>query len=415
MKQDDTQTAETAAEGNSGPDTTPDNRPDAEPDATTRTGADSGDKSDSGPEPDSGENTPDRQNAGPETPASERQKSGLWKAVLLTALLVAASAGGGFYWWQQQNSNDLEQLIDTLRTQIEQQSAGLGRLQVQVEALGAETGQVDAIAVRLAERISLQERQIEELPLRISRLERAIDNLPNIDANARRGWMLAETAYYLRIANSQASLVGNTDVALKALQLADEKLRDLGDPALGPVRAVLSDEMTLLRGMPNPDIEGIVLTLQSLDGMLSTLPLKDSAPDRFGKDTGTSDDEDSGLDRAWRMIRQAFSSIVSVKPSEEAVTPLMSAEENALLVQGLSLELKMAQLALLRNETGAFRHSLSSVRSGLVRYFNSSAPSVSAALGTIDELMSAELVRDVPDISGSLTLLRQLGGEAVVP
>ncbi len=349
-------------------------------------------------------------------PESSQRKNGLRNSLLLLGVIALIAAAGGFYWIQQKDrADDLEQAINSLGDEVQQQAAEMGRLETQLEALRAESGRANSATSQLTSSIGRQGRQIEELPLRIGRLERAVDNLPNIENGARRSWALAEAAYYMQIANAQASLVGNTDGALKALLLADATLRDLADPALAPVRATLSDEITQLRGTPGMDTEGVVLTLQSMVRQLPELPLKNTVPDSFGRDSDIANDEDSGMARAARVIREAFSSIVSIKPSEQTSTPLLSAEENQLLIQNLGLEIKLAQLALLRNEPRAYRQALSNVRASLVGYFDTGAARVQATISTIDNLRSADFSPETPDVSGSLTLLRQLGGEAALP
>ena len=227
-------------------------------------------------------------------------------------------------------------------------------------------------------------------------------------------WLLAEAEYYLRIGNAQLNLAANVDVALRALELADEKLRDLGDPGLTRVRSKLADEITALKGVPRPDAEGIVLTLGSLARNLENLPMARQAPGRFGSPQAP-DEKKSGLARAWEAIVNALRSIISVKRSDATVTPLRSPAEESMLIRILDMELQIARLALIRGESGLYRQSLQDASSRLQRYFDQDSNQVRVALATIDDLADADLPDDLPDISGSLFLLNSLAGEAVTP
>jgi len=256
--------------------------------------------------------------------------------------------------------------------------------------------------------------QLEDLPMRIGRIERTLDNLPGVANQARSAWLLAEAEYFLRIANAQLNLAGNVEVSLRALALADEKLRDLADPGLTRVRSLLSDEQTALRAVPQPDAEGIVLALGSLARTLDTLPLDREAPGRFGSTGGKTVDE-SGLQRAWRVITEAFFSIISVKRDDNSVTPLMSAAEESMLIRSLDIELQIGRLALIRNEKDLYHRSLQAVTERLELYFDTEATEVLAALATVQKAAAADLPDELPNISGSLALLLRLRDEAANP
>ena len=256
--------------------------------------------------------------------------------------------------------------------------------------------------------------QLEDLPLRIARIERTLDKIPGVANQARSAWLLAEAEYFMRIANAQLNLAGNVDVSLRALALADEKLRDLADPGLTRVRSLLSDEQTALRAVPRPDAEGIILALGSLARSLDTLPLNRDAPGRFGS-TGSAEKNESGLQRAWRVITDAFFSIVSVKRDDNAVKPLMSAAEESMLIRTLDIELQISRLALIRNEKDLYQRSLQAVTERLELYFDTESAEVIAALAAVDKAATAELPGELPNISGSLALLLGVRNEAAAP
>jgi len=350
---------------------------------------------------------------GPEKSASKPRSSGT--SVGLFGLLIAllAAGGAGYVWWEQQAQSGLAERLGDLQTDLAQRTRELERLGSEIESLTtAEQNLTDDVA-SFDEKLESQNRQLAEIPLRIGRLERTLDNVPGVSVKARSAWLLAEAEYFMRIANAQLGLAGNVDVALKALDLADEKLRDLADPGLSRVRTLLSDERTALKAVPRPDKEGIVLSLGSLSRSLDTLPLARNVPGRFS--SNGSDADSSGLARAWRVVVDAFLSIVSVKRSDDAVTPLMSAEEESMLIRSLDIELQIARLAVLRNETEIYKRSLGAAKGRLESYFDTESIDVKAALSTVDELADVELPAELPDISGSLTLLLRLGNEAASP
>ncbi len=247
----------------------------------------------------------------------------------------------------------------------------------------------------------------------MTRIEGTLDKIPGVAEQARSAWLLAEAEYFLRIANAQLILAGNVEVSLRALELADAKIKDLNDPGLTRVRAKISAERTALKAVPQPDTESIMLELGSLAQSLHTLPLARTAPGNFSveSDKGT----ETGWQRAWRVIVDALSSIISVRRSDEAITPLMDASEEALLIRSLDIELQIARLALIRNEGTLYRKSLQSVAQRLEQYFAADSQQVKTTRETVNRLATISLPETLPDISGSLKLLLNLGDEAAAP
>lgn len=330
-------------------------------------------------------------------------------AGLLVALLAAA--GTGYLWFEQSRQKEDSERLRARQLELDTRTRDLADLGGTVESLIAVDQQ---LAEQLSALTTRLERQLEDIPFRLARIERTLDDIPGVDNQARSAWLLAEAEYFLRIANAQLTLAGNVDVALRALALADQKLRDLADPGLTRVRSLLSDEQTALRAVPRPDSEGIVLALGSLARTLDTLPLDQNAPGRFGKSSDEGGTE-SGLQRAWRKITEAFLNIISVKRADKAVTPLMSAAEESMLIRSLDIELQISRLALIRNEKELYLRSLEAVTARLERYFDRDAPEVIAALATVEKAATAQLPDELPNISGSLALLLRLRTEAASP
>jgi uroporphyrin-3 C-methyltransferase len=147
---------------------------------------------------------------------------------------------------------------------------------------------------------------------------------------------------------------------------------------------------------------------------LSKLPLVKHAPEGFtGTDTIAS--QDSGLQRAWQAIVDALMSVIRIRRTDEAAIPLITGQEESMIRRSLDVDLQIARLALIRNEGELYRNALSTVSERLRLYFDTQSSDVAATLSTIDKLAGADLPDDLPDISGSLSLLLRLSNEAAAP
>lgn len=334
-----------------------------------------------------------------------------WTGLVGLLVAVLAAAGTAYLWLEQRNQANTSQRLTTRQLELDTRTMELADLGKTIESMAAADEQ---LAQQLNTLTRQFDRQLEDIPLRIARIERTLDEIPGVDNRAQSAWLLAEAEYFLRIANAQLTLAGNVDVSLRALALADQKLRDLADPGLTRVRSLLSDEQTALRAVPQPDAEGIVLALGSLARTLDALPMDRDAPGRFGK-SDDADSSETGLQRAWRKITDAFFNIISVKRDDNTVTPLMSAAEESMLIRSLDIELQITRLALIRNEKDLYHQSLQAVTERLERYFDRDSPEVIAALATVEKAAAAELPDELPNISGSLALLLRLRTETASP
>ncbi len=344
----------------------------------------------------------------PQAPAPQTRRSGLGVGILALLVALGAAAGVGYVWYEQQAQILVEARVAEIGREVERSARDLERLVDSVDELTRVDRDLDADISALTTRI---DQDFEAVPQRLTRVETTLEKVPGISEKARSAWLRSEAEYFLRLANAQLNLAGNVGVSLRALELADEQLRDLADPALTPVREAISDERAALNAVPQPDAEGIVLTLGSLAKSLDSLPFSNVAPGSY-RGGEESPSEESGWQRAWRSVVEALKSIISVKREDQQIVPLLTEAEEAMLIRSLDVDLQIARLAVIRNEGELYRSSIGAVSDRLRAYFDTGSSDVSAVLATLDELTQAELPEELPDISTSLRLLLSAPGGA---
>lgn len=324
----------------------------------------------------------------------------VWLALLLAILSLGAALLVG---WEQL-------ALRSTPADIAASRATLNQLEERIADLDDdERTRSEQVAIHAAT-LERQQRALDELPLRIERMERAVEAVPGVAEEGRRTWMLAEAEYYLRVANAQVQLAANPVIAERALSLADEKLRDLEDPALTPVRARISEEITALRSVPPTDAAGVALALDTLAGSLRGLPLRQRSPDSFAPDTGDGTAEENWWQRLINSIKRALSSVISVRRSDVTVEPELDNASRALLMRAMELELQVAKLAYIRNEGELYRQSLDLVSAKITQHLDPAATATQSALGDLASLRALEIADSLPEVSGSLSLLLEISG-----
>jgi len=258
---------------------------------------------------------------------------------------------------------------------------------------------------------------LPEMSNQIVQNEQRLANLPVLDSGTRNDWLKAEALNYLQIANAQATLAGNAQMAASALQFADEKLRDSNDPAMVPVRAQLAKDLNLLRALPQVDRAGMSFRLQALASQSGTWTFQGLAPDSVEQHVGNVElaPGQSVWQQVLAKVRAVFSSLIIIKKVDAPPAAQLGSAERAIILAEIRAELQLARLALAAGDAESFRQSLRQLSQRLKEYFDTDAAAVAAALKTLDELQATELPGALPDISGALSLLVADSADAAPP
>lgn len=347
-----------------------------------------------------------------EAPADPVKRSGRGKLIagLLLIVFVGALAFTGYRYLTKAEPQELPNPNDELVAAL---SASLDATRRSVDALDARVGELagrasssDRQVRQIEDLLAAELTELESLPGRIASLEESMSALSGISRGLRDAWLLAEAEYYMQIGNAQLQLGGNAKLAMLALQLADEKIRQLADPALTAVRRALADEIRALDAIETPDIEGIALTLSSLATAVDELPLDNELEATEETDAEVNDDL-SGMDRVIASLKKTASDVVSVRRSDEIVQPLIAPEAQYFLRANLALQFQAARIALLRGEQTLFDQSLDDASRWISHYYDTDDAAVRSALEAVNEARQSVLPASLPDISGSLRLLRE--------
>ncbi len=349
---------------------------------------------------------PDPEPTAAEKPPRRRPGNSVaWLAFLVALIALAAAGYTAWQDWQSARDTSANDSVARLDGRITNSVQSLADLESRVAELGTRDPGIDAEINALRSDLDERIRLLSSLPARMSTLESAVASLAGVSEGARDAWILAESEYYMQIANAQLQLANNPHLASLALKMADERIVQLANPALTDVRRAISDELAMLDVMEKPDIEGATLTLASLARVVESLPLASAA--KTDEESSVTDPELSGPGRAWASVKNAMSGLVKVTPPDRAKLVQLSPDAEFFLRNNIALQLQSARLALLRGEQAIFEQTLEDTSALLNEYFDAESASVSGALETINEIRGHVFTTATPDISESLRLLRQ--------
>jgi uroporphyrin-3 C-methyltransferase len=334
-------------------------------------------------------------------------KDGSRAAFLLAALAllgVVALAAGAYYWfyhWRAADSQALEQRLATLEASAASAAEGGEKIESQITTLSARLEQAAAGIADL--QAGYQASRQEQLDLLA-----AFNRLQEKQTPGRIGWKLREIEHLLIVAGQRLTLQQDVATALAALQAADARLEDLADPSWNALRRQLVAEMNALRSVDSVDNAGIALYFADMMTRVADLPLRDGKPvDAQGAASDSNEAQPGGwrekLSNLWTVLRAQ----VVVKDREIPEFVVFDPELRYLLQHSLRLEFANARLAALSRDDRNFKASMTGIKELLNTYFNTEAPPVADLLARLESYSSQTLNPELPDISGSLNLLRE--------
>ena len=347
--------------------------------------------------------------AAPPPPAAPRRGTSpvSWLALFLALVTLAAV---GYMIVEDRRTRAIEEAssdsIDRLAGRLDESQESLAGLDESLEDLAATGETLESRIAGLQKDVEDRAEILDSLPGRMSNLENSVAALQGASAGARDTWLLAEAEYYMQIANAQLQLGNNPQLAMLALEMADERVVQMANPALTDVRRALADELAALEAMEKPDLQGATLTLASLARVVDSLPLRSEGGAADAVE-GRADEETGAVARAWAAVKEAFSGLVKVTPPDEDKRAMLTPDAAQLLRSNLALQLQAARLALLRGEQAVFEQSLDDADALLGQYFDADSAQVSSARETIAEIRDSMVAVTAPDISESLRLIRQ--------
>ncbi len=395
--------------------------------------------------------------SGSATPVTRPAGSGGQAVVPWLALVlgVVAMGVGGYAWYQgavdsklnagQQETrlNLIERRIDgALQAQTDLKTgirSGVRELEDSLSQSDADTreqiqgmrNEMENQDGSLRQRI---EREVGALSEQIAALRSQLDS--NLD-----GWVVEEIEQLVLIAWQRLQFTGETELAKQALQLAEQRLKRLSGSGVNEVRRLLSSDIAALDSVPAMDVPDLLNELSALSAQVNTLPLAgdivmdadiDSEAGREkedemqeGETQGIGTDgtepgetgETATLDRYLKPVMDAgaallasLGDLVQIEKNDNPIKPVISAQIREMTYTRIRLILESAQIALVRENPGLYRHRIHAASEWVLQNFNHDAAATRGWLERLGRVGESVRAADIPDISATLSAIRALGG-----
>ena len=357
----------------------------------------------------------------PGAPSSGGRGAGLALGIIALVVSIVAFLVAGYLWYQSEVSAKLEsgkkdsQLMGfsqqlaagteraaDLKSKQEALTTAHGELRQQL--LGQEAKLLDTLHDDKRERST----EIDALRAEFQNLSDSVSKVYQQLNRSLDSWTVEEVEQLLLLANHRLQLSRNVDMAVTALQLADQRLEDFGDPQFLPVRKALAAEIATLDAVTRIDMPGLTLQLAGLAGAVDGIPLSRQVRP---EDTPLPEAELEATERVANAARQIWNDLrglVRVKEIDTTRKPLLMPEQHYFVTENLKIALNSAQFALLRDDPAAYQRNLNNAKTWIGEMFDNSDAAVKNLITEIDALLAEPVQVELPDISGSLAALREV-------
>ncbi|GAL07755.1 uroporphyrinogen-III methyltransferase [Photobacterium aphoticum] len=329
----------------------------------------------------------------PQTPPAQAEQKGSKTGLVAIALVIAL--GGGLYYHGHQQSLAQNAQMAAMQNEI---SSLQSSLQAAVKTSQQETlKQVNGALQEAKVAQTQQDKSITSLQMALAEVK---GRRPN-------DWLLAEADYLVKMAGRKLNLEHDTVSAIVLLESADHRIAELNDPSLTPLRRAMRSDITTLKGIPRIDRDVIVLSLDSLQEKIPTLPLANAIiPDAQAvekAEVSTSvDDWKTNLMTSLKSFSEHF---VTYRTRDGSVIPLLSPKQDFYLQENIKWKLTTAITAVYREQQEVYRSSLTLAKEWAEQFYNMDDPKVQAFITTLDELSQQTIDVDYPNKLKSAELL----------
>jgi len=245
---------------------------------------------------------------------------------------------------------------------------------------------------------------------KVGMMQETLQTTNELANRGQRDWILAEVEYLLRTGHHRVKLAGDVKAGVLALESANDRLHALGDIDYFPVREQIKKEVTELRRLGPPNIEGLIFRLETASKVADTLPLKASDDADAAGGEGEGEKGSSGVGGLLKSMNFSVSTtnksaVDAAKRSGKSNQPnkeQMSASE------ALSTHLQAARLSALRADSERFVHHMDNSLSYTEEVFDGGDDSVKDFVADLENIRETNIVPNVPILGSALSMFEKI-------
>lgn len=253
--------------------------------------------------------------------------------------------------------------------------------------------------------IAKLEHRLEAQNQEILRLKENTQKMPTTDNNSER-FILQKAHFQLELAAMNAHWTNDSESSLTLLQEADNTLKQISNPSVYPIRQALASEIKLWQNRVKIDSVGILTQLDQAIEQINHLSLQQNELKINNPTNNTTKKANTWKDELEKnMLR--LEKLVVIRHHESEINPLISPMHEAIIRDGLRLQLYEAKWAVLMQNDALYQLALKNAIHTCETTFSNQSTQSSSFIKNLSELSTLSLTETKPD-ANALKLINQL-------
>jgi len=311
--------------------------------------------------------------------------------------------GFGYYFYKNNLVTDVDykQEIETLATefksQAEQQNSQYQSNQAVTDNLKT---QIEQLSIQLLD----EQNKSKLYSADMQNIQRSL-----AEKNIRHpsDWILTEVEYLINLSGRKLWLEHDLNSSIALLSTADQRIVEIGDPSLNPLRRALLEDINMLEAIPKRDVDSVVLTLSSLEQRIDKLVITGLEVPETAKDDNKEVSTDvadwkNNLDKSWNSFIESF---IVINHRDKPVEALLSPEQGWYLKENLRSHLSKAEFAVYREQQEIYNMSLQSALKLIEVYYDMKDKNTQQFYASVKKLSKQDIAVEYPDQFKSAPLL----------
>ena len=276
----------------------------------------------------------------------------------------------------------------------------------------------------------------------------AMEQVSVVLDDARKRLGLNEVAQLLSIGEQRLALAGDVGGARAAFGMAQQRISEISDPLVEPVRESISNNLAELESLEVVDKNALTQELADLSESVDTLAFKpletlsESSADEQQQAQGTAESaqeaeqtassetqsggDASSLEGAGKWLKSFGSKVgstigdvgsgiagdlkgmVTIQKTGPLSDVLLAPEQQYFVRENIKLQLGSAQRAVLQDNTAVYKQSLAQAQSFLNDFFDTENDDVKSVSTRLNDLQQINLELELPDVSAASASLSEV-------
>jgi len=255
----------------------------------------------------------------------------------------------------------------------------------------------------LLKRVEAMQASQDEMKVSQQEMTDYIEVLREKNQLLRKDWLLMESEYLIQLANYRLLFERDINTSIVALQSADQRLRESGDPGIIGVRKALAEAVQELKQVPQADLAGLSLQLSAINKDIDKLPQKTPDPKSRAVQQLQEADQTGQKVEEWSQLPSAIwddlKTLVVIRDHDAPVQPMLAPKERFFLIENVRLQLEQARLAMLAGQADVFKERINTAIDWIEKHFDNDANITSTTLNSLRTLANEEIAPELPDIA----------------